>query len=87
HGDGPAAPSLPIVPADLAAHGSSHRVGELFWWIAHGIPGTPMPAFAPGLSDPEIWDLVQFVRAQSDAAAATGLTRSNVRDAHRSRCS
>jgi putative copper resistance protein D len=74
HGDGPAAASLPIVPADLAAHGSSHRAGELFWWIAHGIPGTPMPAFAPRLSDPEIWDLVQFVRAQSDAAAATALT-------------
>jgi hypothetical protein len=33
-----------------------------------------MPAFAPQLSDPEIWDLVQFVRAQSDAAAATALT-------------
>lgn len=73
-GDGPAAASLPIVPADLAAHGSSHRPGELFWWIAHGIPGTPMPAFAPGLGDREIWELVQFVRAQSDAAAASALT-------------
>jgi putative copper export protein/mono/diheme cytochrome c family protein len=73
-GDGPAALSLPIMPADLAAHGSIHRVGELFWWIAHGIPGTPMPAFAPRLNDAEIWDLVQFLRAQSDAMAATTLT-------------
>jgi putative copper resistance protein D len=73
-GDGPAAALLPIVPADLAAHGSSHRVGELFWWISHGIPGTPMPAFAPSLNDREVWELVQFVRAQSDAAAATALT-------------
>jgi len=74
HGDGPAAASLSDVPADLAAHGSSHRPGELFWWIAHGIPATPMPAFSPRLSDSQIWDLVQFVRAQSDAAAATALT-------------
>ncbi len=69
-GDGPAAASLPIVPADLAAHGSSHRPGELFWWVAHGIPGTPMPGFSPYFSDAEIWDLVQFLRAQSDAATA-----------------
>jgi putative copper export protein/mono/diheme cytochrome c family protein len=73
-GDGPAALSLPIMPADLAAHGSIHRVGELFWWIAHGLAGTPMPAFAPRLKEAEIWDLVQFLRAQSDALAATTLS-------------
>ena len=73
-GDGPAATSLSIMPTDLAAHASSHRVGELFWWIAHGFPGTPMPGFAPRLSDAEIWDLVQFLRAQSDAVAAMTLT-------------
>jgi putative copper resistance protein D len=72
-GDGPAALSLSIVPTDLAAHASGHRVGELFWWIAHGIPGTPMPGFTSRLSDAEIWDLVQFLRAQSDAEAATAL--------------
>jgi putative copper resistance protein D len=72
-GDGPAALTLPITPTDLAAHASGHRVGELFWWIAHGIPGTPMPGFTTRLSDAEIWDLVQFLRAQSDAEAATGL--------------
>jgi hypothetical protein len=65
---------LPIVPTDVAAHASGHRVGELFWWIAHGIPATPMPGFAPGLGDAEIWDLVQFLRAQSDAEAATALS-------------
>jgi putative copper export protein/mono/diheme cytochrome c family protein/peroxiredoxin len=72
-GDGPAALTLPIVPTDLAAHASGHRVGELFWWIAHGIPRTPMPGFTSRLSDAEIWDLVQFLRAQSDAEAATAL--------------
>jgi len=73
-GDGPAALTLPIMPTDLAAHASGHRVGELFWWIAHGIPGTPMPGFTPRLSDAEIWDLVQFLRAQSDAEAARDLS-------------
>jgi putative copper resistance protein D len=73
-GDGPAALSLPIMPTDLAAHASGHRVGELFWWVAHGIPGTPMPGFTSRLSDAEIWDLVQFLRAQSDAEAATALS-------------
>jgi putative copper resistance protein D len=73
-GDGPAAASLKVVPADLAAHGSIHRPGEIYWWIARGIPGSPMPAFAPGLTDAEIWDLVQFVSAESDAESATALT-------------
>ena len=73
-GDGPTAASLPRVPADLTAHSSSHLPGELFWWIAHGIPGTPMPGFAPRLGTAEIWDLVQFLRALSDAAATTTLT-------------
>ena len=31
--------------------------------IANGIPGTPMPAFWARLSDREIWELVQYVRA------------------------
>jgi putative copper resistance protein D len=73
-GDGPAALSLSITPTDLAAHASGHRVGELFWWIAQGIPGTPMPGFTSRLSDAEVWDLVQFLRAQSDAEAATALS-------------
>jgi putative copper resistance protein D len=67
HGDGPAAPGLPIKPVDLAEHASHHRTGDLFWWIAHGIPATPMPAFGGELGDTEIWALVAFLRAQSDA--------------------
>jgi putative copper export protein/mono/diheme cytochrome c family protein len=74
HGDGPVATSLPIKPSDLAEHASRHHPGDLFWWIAHGIPGTPMPGFAPRLSDSEIWDLVQFLRAQAQAQQAVALT-------------
>jgi putative copper export protein/mono/diheme cytochrome c family protein/peroxiredoxin len=73
HGDGPAAPSLSVKPVDLVEHEPHHRAGDLFWWIAHGIPGTPMPGFASQMSDAEIWDLIQFLRAQSEAEDALAL--------------
>lgn len=62
-GDGAEAASLPVAPADLTMHGSMHTPGDLWWMIAHGMPGTPMPAFSPRLRDTEIWQLVQYVRA------------------------
>lgn len=62
HGDGPAAASLRIHPLDLVAHGSMHTQGDLWWMIAHGIPGSPMPAFSPDLRGEEIWELVEYVR-------------------------
>jgi putative copper export protein/mono/diheme cytochrome c family protein/peroxiredoxin len=68
YGDGPAAPSLPIKPADLTGeHLFHHGEGTLFWWISHGIAGTPMPAFADKLRENERWDLLNFLRAQADA--------------------
>jgi putative copper export protein/mono/diheme cytochrome c family protein/peroxiredoxin len=73
-GDGRAAASLALKPANLIEHASHHRAGDVFWVIAHGIPGTPMPAFAPQLTDSEIWELIQFLRAQSEAADARALT-------------
>lgn len=62
-GDGPYAAGLPVLPANLTLHGSMHTPGDLYWMIAHGIPGTPMPAFSPRFSDTEIWTLVEYVRA------------------------
>jgi len=73
YGDGPAAASLPIKPANLVEHAGHHRAGDLFWWIGNGIPGTPMPGFAPRLSDDEIWNLIQFLRARSEAEEARSL--------------
>ena len=79
HGDGPAAASLPIPPADLtAAHLWEHADGEMFWWLTHGIPapdGTPaMPGFAGLLSPDQRWSLIDAVRANNAGAArrATG---------------
>ena len=76
YGDGPAASSLSIKPANLVKHAAHHPAGELFWWIEHGIPGTPMPAFAPRMSDTEVWNEVQFLRAQSNGEEARTLTGS-----------
>ncbi len=74
YGDGPVAASLPIEPANLVEHAAHHPAGDLFWWIGNGIPGTPMPAFVPRLTDPEIWNLIQFVRALSEAEEARSMS-------------
>lgn len=50
------------------------REGDLFWSIAHGIPGTPMPGFAPQMSDVEIWSLVQYLDAQTAAQNALAMS-------------
>ena len=68
YGDGPAAATLPIKPADLTgAHLVHHGEGTLFWWVSHGIAGTPMPGFAGQLSETERWDVLNFLRAQANA--------------------
>jgi putative copper resistance protein D len=73
-GDGALAASLPVKPTDLTEHAAHHPPGNLFWWIAHGIPETPMPAFAPRVSDIEIWDLVMLLQARADAWEARSLS-------------
>ncbi|MFI4887200.1 MAG: c-type cytochrome [Burkholderiales bacterium] len=72
-GDGPAAAVLPVKPVNLAEHAMHHPQGNLFWWIAHGIPHAPMPAFSPQISDTGIWELVQYLAARSSAEAALSL--------------
>jgi putative copper export protein/mono/diheme cytochrome c family protein len=73
-GDGTAAKSLPIPPADLtAAHLWMHSDGELFWWISHGMPapdGAPaMPGFAPTLDEDSRWAVIDYIRAHNAGAA------------------
>ncbi len=71
-GGGRAAAELSTRPANLVEHAGQHRPGELYWWIAHGRAGTPMPAFSPPLGSDEIWSIVQFLQSLSDAASAVG---------------
>lgn len=77
-GDGPLAKSLPIPPADLtAAHLWDHTDGELYWWIAHGMPGPNgglvMPA--SGLDDATIWSLIDYIHANNPNKPADGAPR------------
>ncbi len=69
-GDGPAAKSLPLPPADLTApHFWGHTEGDLYWYISHGIAapsGAPaMPAFGGTLSSGDIWALIDFLKAHN----------------------
>ena len=70
HGDGSAATSLSMKPADLTEHTAHHYPGELYWWIAHGIPNTPMPGFANELDSTDLWSVVRYLRVLADAATA-----------------
>jgi putative copper export protein/mono/diheme cytochrome c family protein len=70
HGDGPAATSLPIHPADLTAqHLWAHSDGDMFWYLTHGFDapegGLAMPGFADTLSSEARWDLIDYVRARN----------------------
>lgn len=62
-GDGPAAAGLHPPPADLLLHVSQHTEGELYYYIARGIPGTAMPAWRSILSETERWQLVHYLHA------------------------
>lgn len=63
-GDGPVGLTLNPRPADLSYHTQPgvHTDGQLFAWITNGFPGSAMPAFGQKLSDPQRWDLVNFIR-------------------------
>ncbi|HEV2301847.1 MAG TPA: copper homeostasis membrane protein CopD [Stellaceae bacterium] len=68
YGDGPLAASLQIKPANLTEeHLFHHGEGTLYWWIGHGIAGTPMPAFRSVLRPTQRWDLLAYLRAQAEA--------------------
>jgi mono/diheme cytochrome c family protein len=58
---------VPLRPADLTAgvYKGGRRPIDLYWRIAKGINGTPMPAHLGSLltDDREVWDLVNFVLA------------------------
>jgi putative copper resistance protein D len=74
YGDGPGAAGLPRRPADLTArHTADHTVGDLYWWLSHGIPAAGMPGFADRLGPDERWDLINFLRTLAAAEQARGL--------------
>ncbi len=80
-GDGPLARNLPVAVADLtAAHIYAHLPGDLYWTIGHGVPGTPMPAFADTLDAQTRWMLIDFILANADGVRAKAGTPAQVPD-------
>lgn len=59
-GDGVAAPSLPVKPADWTSPTTQEQAdGEIYWKISNG--RGPMPSWKH-LSDDDRWNLVHFIR-------------------------
>jgi putative copper resistance protein D len=74
YGDGPAAASLPVKPADLARqHVGHHTDGTFFWWISHGKGENAMPAFADRLDEPQRWEVIGFLHTLYEAETAQRL--------------
>jgi mono/diheme cytochrome c family protein len=73
-GNGPAAASQRIKPADLTMpHLWEHADGEMFWWLSHGVDdpegGPAMPGFAGSLPPDDLWALIDYVRAHNAGLA------------------
>src|SRR5215469_6571902 len=67
-GDGPAGRFLRVKPSDLTAdHVDSHTDGDFYWWITNGIREV-MPPFGFALDEQARWNVIDFVRANADAA-------------------
>ena len=64
-GDGPSAKDLERPAGDLTdmTRAGIHTDGELFWKITEG--KKPMPALEDKLSEPERWDVVNYIRVFS----------------------
>jgi putative copper resistance protein D len=57
-----------VKPSDLTAdHVDSHTDGDFYWWITNGIREV-MPPFGVALDEQARWNVIDFVRANADAA-------------------
>jgi len=62
-GGGPLAYTTQIAPADLlSGHLLQHDDSDVEYWVANGLPGG-MPAWQGKLTQTQIWDVVDFLRA------------------------
>lgn len=68
-GDGPLARGLSPRPADLSQHVAYHPEGQLFLWVANGVPGTAMQAWGSQFTPEEIWDIVNYLVTAFNAPA------------------
>src|SRR5215218_9890296 len=63
-GDGPVTAALTRPPADLTTgHAIPHSDDDYAFWIENGIEGTGMPAFSGKLENPEVQDVIAYIRS------------------------
>jgi mono/diheme cytochrome c family protein/uncharacterized membrane protein len=72
-GNGPAAPSLLPPPSDLTLHVRWHAREQLDWFIANGVQGTAMVAFADELDAGQRLDLISHLHVLASAPTATAV--------------
>jgi copper transport protein len=71
-GDGPLAQTFNPPAADFTSpHAFLHVDAEFFNWIKEGKPGTAMPAFIDKLTDNDIWDVINYIRASQAQSKGT----------------
>lgn len=74
-GDGPRAATMQPRPPDLSEpHTALHTAGDIFSWLTHGKPNSPMPGFTDVMNEEQRWDVINFVRAFSAGYQARLLT-------------
>jgi putative copper resistance protein D len=56
-----------------SASTSRRHAGELFWLVSHGIPAREMPGFERRLTEPQRWDVINYIRAFGAAEASKSL--------------
>ncbi|MFA7248412.1 MAG: copper resistance protein CopC [Dehalococcoidia bacterium] len=61
-GDGPLAAGMNPPPASLPLHMPLHPDGDIYAFIEGGFPGSAMPAFRGGLTEQQIWSVVNYLR-------------------------
>lgn len=74
-GNGLLAATMQPLPPDLSEpHTALHTAGDMFSWLTHGKPNSPMPGFAHEMGEEDRWDAVNFVRAFASGYQARLLT-------------
>jgi putative copper resistance protein D len=73
-GVGPESSAPSPRPRSLPERIPVRKGGNLYWWIAQGIPGMPMPEFGSKLSEAEIWSVIYYLDVQSAAGNAAPMT-------------
>lgn len=68
-GSGPGAAGLPAAVANLVLHFPQHSDGQHFAVISNGRPASGMPAWEGTLADEEIWNVINYLRAETEARA------------------